>query len=68
MITNIRDCAVLNNGLSMPWLGFGVFQIDDGTVVEEAVHHALDLGYRSIDTASVYGNERGVGNAIRNSG
>jgi diketogulonate reductase-like aldo/keto reductase len=52
----------------MPWLGFGVFQIKDGPEVENAVRDALETGYRSIDTASVYGNERGVGKAIRDSG
>ena len=68
MISSISDCTVLNNGLAMPWLGFGVFQVDDGQDVEQAVRLALETGYRSIDTASVYGNERGVGNAIRESG
>ena len=67
MISNIEDYALLNNGLKMPWLGFGVFKIDDGPEVEHAVRHALEIGYRSIDTAAVYGNERGVGKAIRES-
>jgi diketogulonate reductase-like aldo/keto reductase len=52
----------------MPWLGFGVFKIDDGQDVEQAVSTALEIGYRSIDTAAVYGNERGTGKAIRDSG
>ena len=52
----------------MPWLGFGVFQIQDGRNVEDAVKCALDVGCRSIDTAAVYGNENGVGKAIRESG
>jgi len=68
MISNIKDCTLLNNGLKMPWLGFGVFQINDGQEVEHAVKSALEIGYRSIDTATVYGNERGVGKAIRESG
>ncbi len=51
----------------MPWLGFGVFQIQDGDGVEDAVQSALETGYRSIDTAAVYGNECGVGKAIRES-
>jgi len=68
MISSIKDCTLLNNGLKMPWLGFGVFQINDGQDVEQAVRHALEIGYRSIDTATVYGNERGVGKAIRESG
>ena len=52
----------------MPWLGFGVYQIDDGQKVELAVRQALEVGYRSIDTAAIYKNERGVGKAIRESG
>jgi len=68
MIKNLKDCALLNNGLKMPWLGFGVYQIKDGREVEEAVRCALEKGYRSIDTASVYGNELGVGQTIRDSG
>lgn len=68
MMTNINDCARLNNGVKMPWLGFGVFQIEDGHKVEEAVKYALEIGYRSIDTASIYGNEIGVGKAIKESG
>lgn len=68
MISSIKDCTILNNGLKMPWLGFGVFNIKDGNEVENAVSYALEIGYRSIDTASVYGNERGVGKAIRESG
>ena len=68
MIKSMRDCTVLNNGLKMPWLGFGVFQINEGKEVENSVKWALEIGYRSIDTAAVYGNERGVGKAIRASG
>ena len=68
MIKNIKDCAVLYNGLKMPWLGFGVWQMNDGAEVAAAVRHALAVGYGSIDTASVYGNELGVGQAIRDSG
>ena len=67
MISSINDSTELNNGLHMPWLGFGVFQIEDGPKVEGAVKHALETGYRSIDTASLYKNERGVGKAIRES-
>ena len=68
MISSIKDCTLLNNGLEMPWLGFGTWQINDGQEVEDAVRSALEIGYRSIDTAAVYGNERGVGRAIRESG
>lgn len=68
MINNIQDCTVLNNGVKMPWFGLGVFQVHEGTAVENSVKWALETGYRSIDTAAIYGNERGVGNAIRESG
>lgn len=68
MINQITDATALNNGIEMPWLGFGVFQIKDGQEVEQAVKHALQVGYRSIDTAAIYRNERGVGKAIRESG
>lgn len=52
----------------MPIQGFGVFQIPDATECERVVTDALAVGYRLIDTASVYGNERAVGMAIRKSG
>ncbi|ASU80370.1 aldo/keto reductase [Actinopolyspora erythraea] len=57
----------LNTGAKMPQLGFGVFQISSEEVVEP-VRAALEAGYRSIDTAAVYGNEEGVGKAIAESG
>ncbi len=66
--TAITDCATLNNGLKMPWFGLGVFKSKEGEEVEQAVKWALAAGYRSIDTAAIYGNERGVGKAIRESG
>lgn len=68
LIKNITDCTVLNNGLKMPWLGFGVFQVNEGEEVENSVKWALEAGYRSIDTAAVYRNERGVGKTMRQSG
>jgi diketogulonate reductase-like aldo/keto reductase len=54
----------LNNSVKIPQLGLGVWQIDDGEEVKLAVKTALDAGYRLIDTAAVYGNEKGVGEAI----
>jgi 2,5-diketo-D-gluconate reductase A len=57
----------LNDGHEIPQLGFGVFQIPPEATAE-AVSHALQVGYRHIDTAEMYGNERGVGDAIRASG
>lgn len=60
--------VVLNNGVEMPQLGFGVFQISDPNECERAVLSALENGYRLIDTAASYGNEEAVGRAIRQSG
>jgi diketogulonate reductase-like aldo/keto reductase len=57
----------LNNGVRMPQLGFGVFQVPDAET-KAAVKAALEAGYRSIDTAAVYGNEAGVGQALAESG
>ncbi|MGW8438077.1 aldo/keto reductase [Nocardiopsis sp. NPDC055551] len=57
----------LNNGLRMPQMGFGVWQVPDDAVTA-AVMEALAVGYRSIDTAASYGNEAGVGEALRRSG
>ncbi|MGW6746678.1 aldo/keto reductase [Streptomyces sp. NPDC055025] len=65
-VTSVPD-IVLNNGVKIPQLGFGVFQVDDARTTD-AVLAALDAGYRSIDTAAVYGNEEGVGRAIASSG
>ena len=58
---------ILNNGVEMPVLGFGVYQVEE-TVCEQCVGDAIAAGYRSIDTASAYLNERAVGRAIRRSG
>ena len=59
--------VTLNNGIEMPRLGFGVFQVPDDET-RAAVSTALEAGYRSIDTAAVYGNERGTGQALADSG
>ena len=58
----------LNNGVEMPILGFGVYQIPDNKECERVVEDALDVGYRLIDTAQAYFNEEAVGSAIKNSG
>ena len=65
---HIGSTVQLNNGTEMPWLGLGVFRATDGEEVISAVKTALDYGYRSIDTAAVYHNEKGVGTGIRESG
>lgn len=58
----------LNNGIEMPILGFGVYQIEDPVPCEKCVSDAIDIGYRLIDTAAIYKNEEPVGRAVRNSG
>jgi len=58
----------LNNGVEMPILGFGVFQVKDLDECERSVRNAIEVGYRLIDTAQSYGNEEAVGKAIKSSG
>jgi len=60
--------VTLNNGLEMPLLGFGVFQVTDLAECERSVLDAINTGYRLIDTAASYGNEEAVGKAIKRSG
>ena len=59
---------VLADGTEIPLLGLGVWQVPEGRECEDAVGWALEAGYRHIDTAQAYGNERSVGRALRNSG
>lgn len=67
-MTNTPPTIALNNGVHMPMLGFGVFQVPDPAECERSVRDALDVGYRLLDTATSYGNEEAVGAAISNSG
>ncbi len=67
-ITDIKGGFTLNNGVNMPYLGLGVWQTRDGEEVISAVKWALDKGYRHIDTAAIYENEKGVGAGIKASG
>lgn len=60
--------TILNNGIKMPMVGFGVFQIHDVKTTQTVVEEAIKTGYRLIDTAQVYGNEEAVGKAIKASG
>jgi diketogulonate reductase-like aldo/keto reductase len=60
--------VILNNGVEMPLLGFGVFQITDAEECERSVYEAIQTGYRLIDTAASYENEEEVGKAIKRSG
>jgi len=66
-ITDIKGTFTLHNGVKMPYFGLGVYLSEDGQEVINAVKWALDEGYRHIDTASVYKNESGVGQGIRES-
>jgi diketogulonate reductase-like aldo/keto reductase len=66
-VTHQVPTITLNNGVEMPQLGFGVWQVPDDEA-ERAVATALEAGYRSIDTAAIYGNEGGTGRAIAASG
>lgn len=59
------EFLTLNNGVNMPILGFGVYQIHDPEECERCVFDAISVGYRSIDTAQVYQNEEAVGRAIK---
>ncbi|MBB4099510.1 aldo/keto reductase [Sphingomonas kyeonggiensis] len=60
--------VTLNNGVEMPILGFGVFQVQNPSECERSVRDAIDVGYRLFDTAASYGNEEAVGNAFRSHG
>ena len=68
LITDITGCAILHNNVRMPYLGLGVYLAPEGAEVVRAVSYALRVGYRHIDTATLYQNEKGVGTAIRQSG
>ena len=67
-MTTTVPTVTLNNGVAMPILGFGVFQVPDPAECERSVRDAIDIGYRLLDTAASYGNEEAVGAAIRNHG
>ncbi|MEF2097111.1 aldo/keto reductase [Peribacillus frigoritolerans] len=68
MISNIGETITLHNGVKMPQLGFGVFKVKNGNETVESVKKAIEVGYRAIDTAAIYENEEGVGQAIRECG
>jgi len=67
VIMDIDSTYTLSNGVEIPCIGFGTWQIPVGRIAVEAVKEALRAGYRHIDTASIYGNEESVGQAIRQS-
>lgn len=62
---NLQDKTTLHNGIKMPWFGLGVFKVEEGPELVNAVKRAINHGYRSVDTAAIYGNEEGVGQGIR---
>lgn len=65
MAQHLQDTTTLHNGVNMPWLGLGVFQVEEGSELIQAVKSSIAHGYRSIDTAAIYQNETGVGQAIK---
>lgn len=68
MMNNLQSTTTLNNGVKMPWFGLGVFKVEEGPELVNAVKTAIQHGYRSIDTAAIYENEEGVGRGIKESG
>ncbi|MGB5237474.1 MAG: aldo/keto reductase, partial [Flavobacteriaceae bacterium] len=66
-ITDIKGTFTLHNGVEMPYFGLGVYLSEDGQEVINSVKWALEEGYRHVDTASVYNNESGVGQGIKES-
>ncbi|CAG7636717.1 aldo/keto reductase [Paenibacillus allorhizosphaerae] len=62
---HVQDKITLHNGVAMPWLGLGVFKVEEGSELVDAVKSAVRHGYRSIDTAAIYANEKSVGEGIR---
>lgn len=67
-MNHLQSAVELANGIQMPWLGLGVYKVEEGREVIESVKAAIKAGYRSIDTAALYANEEGVGQAVRESG
>ena len=65
---NLQSTKTLTNGIEMPLLGLGVYKMTDREETLQAIEKALKVGYRAIDTASLYGNEKEVGEAIRHAG
>jgi len=65
MINGLQETTALHNGVKMPWFGIGVFKVEEGPELVNALKAAIKHGYRSIDTAAIYGNEEGVGEGIK---
>ncbi|MFT4414340.1 aldo/keto reductase [Fredinandcohnia humi] len=64
MVKHLQDTTTLHNGVKMPWFGIGVFKVEEGPELVNAVKTAITHGYRSVDTAAIYENEEGVGKGI----
>ena len=67
-MNKLTDSFILSNGVHVPCVGYGTYLTPDGDIAKNAVKEALDIGYRHVDTAFVYGNEKAVGDGIRASG
>jgi methylglyoxal/glyoxal reductase len=67
-MNNLQSTTTLNNGVKMPCFGLGVFKVEEGPELVNAVKTAIEHGYRSFDTAAIYDNEEGVGQGIKESG
>ncbi|MGN7296304.1 aldo/keto reductase [Ferdinandcohnia sp. SAFN-114] len=65
MAKHLQDTTTLHNGVKMPWFGIGVFKVEEGPELINSVKTAIKNGYRSVDTAAIYGNEEGVGKGIQ---
>lgn len=65
MVKKLQDTTTLHNDVKMPWLGIGVFKVEEGPELVNAVKTAIKHGYRSVDTAAIYENEEGVGIGIQ---
>jgi diketogulonate reductase-like aldo/keto reductase len=68
IVVDVTGKALLNNGTQIPYMGFGTYKLLPDSIAASMVMTAIEAGYRHIDTASVYGNEAGVGEAVRNCG
>ncbi|MBS7529674.1 aldo/keto reductase [Hazenella sp. IB182353] len=65
MVKHLQDTITLHNGVKMPWFGMGVFKVEEGSEIVSTVKTGIKHGYRSVDTASIYENEEGVGKGIK---
>ncbi len=68
MKINLQSRTTLHNKVAMPWMGLGVFKLEEGEQTISAIHAAVEFGYRGIDTASKYGNEKSTGQAVKTCG